>query len=241
MSAIIWTGNIQQNPVQPTIPLPSVLADSVKGHSLSDSSVIKNKSVCDFADGSETTGKLFLPSNISVKQCAEFVTEALQPFKTKGAFKFETLIISIEGLAFSDEMEDMDTSADTVIALYKAAAQAAAKLEVVGHFGVCEFSQDLLEALLKSIEPEFKPVIDHINAADCCVLPPGLIKLSTREGIRLVAHHDPETSLSVSDLAKVGSELGVEFKRWDWILKLTAVIKDRQVLHGSEYVVKAVY
>lgn len=56
-----------------------------------------------------------------------------------------------------------------------------------------------------------------------------------------MAHHDPETSLSVSDLAKVGSELGVQFKRWDWILKLTAVIKDRQVLHGSEYVVKAVY
>lgn len=99
----------------------------------------------------------------------------------------------------------------------------------------------------------YKAAINHINAKDCCSLPPSLVTLSKKEGIKLLAHHDEAEVVSTEDAKKIVSVVqgclsdGEEKEKKEtkeadddilqWVLKLTVFVIDRQVLLGDEYLV----
>lgn len=176
-----------------------------------------------------------------------------------------TLILSFGGLSFSEEEDDDDDSDDEedkeekalkknklsdddLFEIWKSTIDFATSLGISKEFGVAEFSSARLKALLNNIEEhistekdKYRVSVDHINASDCCALPPDLLQISKAHSIKLLAHHDPENLLPKPDfekLSKYVSESGSEIAdNWAWIMKVTAFIKDRQILKGNEYLV----
>jgi glutamate--cysteine ligase regulatory subunit len=126
---------------------------------------------------------------------------------------------------------------------------------IIEQFGVSEFSTKRLSTLLEKINgsakssPTIIPTINHINAADCCALPESLINLSKKVGIKLLAHHDPENLLPQPDVDSIAVNIVNKFEQvkkcstepnshqWNWILKMTHLARDRQVLTSNELLV----
>lgn len=126
---------------------------------------------------------------------------------------------------------------------------------LIEQFGVSEFSTQRLSALLEKIKTSSKstsaviPTINHINAADCCALPESLIKLAKQTGIKLLAHHDSENLLPQPEVDSIAVNIVNKFDhvkkcsiepnshQWNWILKMTHLVRDRQVLTNNELLV----
>lgn len=158
----------------------------------------------------------------------------------------KSIIFSFGGLEFSDDDDDEETdfelSPEQVATVWTKATTYAKTLGLGGaEFGVAEFSTSALQELVSRVGSETPRVaIDHINASDCCALPKSLVQLSKTNNIKLLAHHDKPADHLVDpkELAEITSELKLKsVDRWAWVLKLTALEKDRQLLVGNEYLV----
>jgi glutamate--cysteine ligase regulatory subunit len=147
------------------------------------------------------------------------------------------LILSIDELRFSEETELL--SSEKLASLWTAVTGAAKDQPTkVLNYGIAEFSSEKLAALYKYAQESGDPVpnIDHINANDCCALPPGLISFSKEHGVKLLAHHDPEQILSPQDVASLSAKFQkIDLKSWSWVLRLTYIACERQVLTANEY------
>lgn len=210
----------------------------------------------------EITAKLFLPQGISVEQAILNVKTALKAFKEcfyKGT-QIKYFILSFGGVIFSDddEEEDVQTYSDEgIFEIWKATVEAgnsehlADDSTLIEQYGVSEFSTKRLSTLLDNItksSTNVRPSINHINAADCCALPQSLVTLAKEVNIKLLAHHDPENLLPQSEVDSLSVEIAAKFDKqreasrsssyqWNWILKMTHLAKDRQVLTRNEALV----
>lgn len=90
----------------------------------------------------------------------------------------------------------------------------------------------------QNIHSSYQVSVNHINAKDCCALPPSLIKISKERKIKLLAHHDPAEILTKTDAQDIAKSVGLNGPvKWKYTVKFTVFVKDRQVLTGNEYLV----
>ncbi|KAB2577282.1 putative glutamate--cysteine ligase regulatory subunit [Lasiodiplodia theobromae] len=120
---------------------------------------------------------------------------------------------------------------------------------LIGKLGLSEFgSQRLAKFLAKA---RLRPSVDQINVRDCCVVPKPLILYAKQEGIELLTHNDCTNILPSGTVREllgpgekgagvlVGSDGSSDGLKGDvtpqWVVKYTAVVKDRGVVENKGY------
>lgn len=245
---ILYSGDALNHRIQPHADLASILHQSldsygqINGSSASEPVIpppgfYHEKDKPD-RDRAYITAKLFLPSSNNQTD----IIDALDTYtKVTGSAPIKHFILSLQDVTFSDEKAE-SCSDSAIFEAWETFTGAGKKYPgLIEEYGISELSTRRLTELLSSIdgksEPTPVPTIDHINATDCCALPPGLIKISRERNIKLLAHHDPEDILPKEKVDELSSKLPTKVTRWKWILRFTSIIKDRQILAGNEYLV----
>lgn len=143
------------------------------------------------------------------------------------------------------EVEDIGTMVKTWRTVEELQTQG-----IIGRLGVAEFSSRRLEDFLK--HSRVRPSVNQINVRDCCTVPRSLINFAKREGIELLTHNDCTNILPTGTLrdllgdGKDGVGLLTEpgSTRVDalvgdvqpqWVVKYTAVVRDRGVVENKGY------
>lgn len=123
---------------------------------------------------------------------------------------------------------------------------------VISQLGLSEFSSDRLDKFLPEVS--VKPTVDQINVKDCCVVPKTLILYAKDKDIELLTHNDCMDILpcgTTRELLGPGqdgahilaskadapdSEPGLKGNiEPQWVVKYTAVVKDRGVVENKGY------
>jgi len=125
---------------------------------------------------------------------------------------------------------------------------------VISQLGVSEFSSERLSKLLPEVK--VRPTVDQINVKDCCVVPKSLIVYAKENKIELLTHSDctdilpPGTTRELLGPGKDGAgiiaahpdvradEPGPGLKgdiEPQWVVKYTAVVKNRGVVENKGY------
>jgi glutamate--cysteine ligase regulatory subunit len=124
----------------------------------------------------------------------------------------------------------------------------------VSKIGLAEFGTQRLARFLK--EARIRPAVDQINVRDCCVVPKPLIMFAKQEKIELLTHSDvtnilPRGTLRellgpgdkgvgvLSSATEEGAQPTSDGLKGDvepqWVVKYTAVVKDRGVVESKGY------
>lgn len=144
----------------------------------------------------------------------------------------------------SHNMETMIQTWRTIEALHEEG--------VIDQLGVSEFGSDRLAKFLP--ETKVKPSVDQINVKDCCVVPKTLILYAKENKIELLTHNDCTDVLPTGTTRELlgpgGRNAGVIAATADageadpglkgdiepqWVVKYTAVVKDRGVIENKGY------
>lgn len=123
---------------------------------------------------------------------------------------------------------------------------------IISQLGVSEFSSDRLDKFLPEVT--VRPTVDQINVKDCCVVPKSLILYAKDKNIELLTHNDCMDILpcgTTRELLGPGeggahilaskatapeSEPGLKGNiEPQWVIKYTAVVKDRGVVENKGY------
>jgi glutamate--cysteine ligase regulatory subunit len=147
--------------------------------------------------------------------------------------------------------QDSDTAPEdiaTMIATWKTLEKLHSE-SIVSKLGISEFGVQRLNKFLP--HATVRPSVDQINVRDCCVVPKPLILYAKKEGIELLTHNDCTNVLPRGTLREIlgsgnkgvgviaGDEEGAEGLRGEiepqWVVKYTAVVKDRGVVESKGY------
>ncbi|KAK5239023.1 hypothetical protein LTR40_014963, partial [Exophiala xenobiotica] len=123
---------------------------------------------------------------------------------------------------------------------------------VISQLGVSEFSSERLSKFLPEVK--VRPTVDQINVKDCCVVPKSLIMYAKENRIELLTHADcmdimpPGTTRELLGPGRDGA--GIIAQHPDagpaepglkgdiepqWVVKYTAVVKNRGVIENKGY------
>ncbi|KAL9085724.1 MAG: hypothetical protein Q9165_007473 [Trypethelium subeluteriae] len=177
----------------------------------------------------------------------------------------DLLIVSFPGVAFDADDEEEDEASDDVasgrsssenggiddIDIMVETWRTVEKLHeegIIARLGLSEFgTQRLTKFLQKTL---IRPSVDQINVRDCCVVPKPLILYAKQEGIELLTHNDctnilPRGTLrellgpghrGAGILADRDGEKGLHGEvEPQWVVKYTAVVKNRGVVENKGY------
>ncbi|RMZ88773.1 hypothetical protein DV736_g3996, partial [Chaetothyriales sp. CBS 134916] len=147
----------------------------------------------------------------------------------------------------SDESEAFDAQIQTWHVLESLHTHGTIK-----QLGLSEFSSERLQKFLPEVAT--KPAVDQINIKDCCVVPKSLIVFAKAHQIELLTHADCTDILppgTLRELLGVGDKgAGLLAARADaaaaepglkgdiepqWVIKYTAVVKNRGVIENKGY------
>ncbi|KAF7719809.1 Gamma-cysteine synthetase regulatory subunit [Penicillium ucsense] len=209
-------------------------------------------------DQYDITVKLFyLPGIPASRRCAhtrEAIDLVLRELHVKS---IDLLIVSFPGILFdadddSDE-EGSDASGeddfDSMVQTWRV-LESLHEQGVIAQMGVAEFGSERLARFLP--HTQVKPTVDQINLKDCCVVPKSLILYAKQEKIQLLTHNDCNDILPVGMTRELlgpkdqggagilasapdandGIQGDVEPQ---WVVKYTAVVKDRGVVENKGY------
>jgi glutamate--cysteine ligase regulatory subunit len=119
---------------------------------------------------------------------------------------------------------------------------------LVTKLGIAEFGVTRLSRFLE--QTEIKPSVNQINVRDCCVVPKPLIIYAKQKQIELLTHNDCTNILPRGTLRQIlgsgengsgvlageGNENGLKGDvEPQWVVKYTAVVKDRGVVESKGY------
>ncbi|KIW14622.1 hypothetical protein PV08_07406 [Exophiala spinifera] len=213
----------------------------------------------------DVTVKLFfLPGIPSTRRC-KHTEEAIDlVLKELGIENIDLLIVSYPGVTFdaddeeevsadedesarSDESEGLDAQIKTWQVL-----ESLHEKGVISQLGVSEFSSERLDKFLPEVK--VRPTVDQINVKDCCVVPKSLIMYAKENKIELLTHADcmdilpPGTTRELLGPSKDGAgilaacpdagadEPGLKGDiEPQWVVKYTAVVKNRGVVENKGY------
>lgn len=177
----------------------------------------------------------------------------------------DLLIASFPGMSFdgdcewkADKKNAMQGNDDEEVATWKFMEELHKK-GVVKDLGIAEFGSEKLERLIK--RTTVPPSVDQVNLRDCCSVPPPLIQLAKEKNIELLVHTDctdilPSGTLrdllgqgpngagivaqpGVSQNGTASSQSPPPPLRGDlvpqWVVKYTAVVRDRGVIENKGY------
>ncbi|CAA9961508.1 Glutamate-cysteine ligase regulatory protein [Pyrenophora teres f. maculata] len=119
---------------------------------------------------------------------------------------------------------------------------------LVSKLGIAEFGVARLTRFLE--HTKIKPSVNQINVRDCCVVPKPLILYAKQQQIELLTHNDCTNILPRGTLRQIlgsgengsgvlageGNEDGLKGDvEPQWVVKYTAVVKDRGVVESKGY------
>ena len=149
------------------------------------------------------------------------------------------------GAEEEEQPDDFDSMVQTWHTLEKIQSEG-----MISQLGVAEFGSERLARFLA--HTNVKPSVDQINLKDCCVVPKSLILYAKQERIQLLTHNDcndilpvgttrellgPESGVGILASAPGAGdgEIGEGEVEPQWVVKYTAVVKDRGVVENKGY------
>ena len=205
----------------------------------------------------DITVKLFFLPNTSASERCEHTKNAVDlVLKELHMDSIDLLIVSFPGVSFDADDEEEDEYSqngegedlDAMIQTWRALESLHSK-GVARQIGLAEFGNERLEKFLP--RTKIKPSVDQINVRDCCVVPRSLILYAKSQNIELLTHNDCANILprgTVRELLGSGDNgAGVlagpddrsEGLRGEvepqWVVKYTAVVRDRGVIEYKGY------
>lgn len=215
-------------------------------------------------DQYDITVKLFYLPGIPVSRRCAHTREAIDlVLKELHIKSIDLLIVSFPGILFDadDDSEEEDNEMsngepddfDSMVQTWQV-LESLHEQGVISQLGVAEFGSERLARFLP--HTKVKPSVDQINLKDCCVVPKHLILYAKQEQIQLLTHNDCHDILPVgttrellgpaeksgagilasSPEANDGIQGDVEPQ---WVVKYTAVVKDRGVVENKGYFASA--
>jgi len=209
----------------------------------------------------DITVKLFFLPHTSASERCKHAQEATDlVLRELHMPSIDLLIISFPGVSFDaddedEEEEEPNWSQNGEGEDLNAMAETWKSLEhlhekgIVLQIGLSEFGSERLQKFLP--RTKVRPSVDQINVRDCCVVPKSLILYAKQEKIELLTHNDCTNVLpsgTVRDLLGTGEKgagvLAGPDERSNglkgevepqWVVKYTAVVRDRGVIENKGY------
>lgn len=210
-------------------------------------------------DQYDITVKLFYLPGIPVSRRCAHTREAIDlVLKELHVKSIDLLIVSFPGILFDadDDSEEEDNELsngepddfDSMVQTWRV-LESLHEQGMIAQLGVAEFGNDRLARFLP--HTKVKPSVDQINLKDCCVVPKNLILYAKQEKIQLLTHNDCHDILPVGTtrelLGPAEKSAGILASSPDandgiqgdvepqWVVKYTAVVKDRGVVENKGY------
>ena len=204
----------------------------------------------------EITVKLFYLPGAGIAERAAHTRDAVQlVLKELGVKSIDLLIVSFPGMSFegdceweADKKNSQQGNDEEEIASWPT-LEDLYNQGIVKKLGISEFGSEKLSRFLARVK--VRPEVDQINVKDCCNVPPPLIKFAKSERIDLLTHNDCTNILpsgTLRDLLGQGvrgagvlseSKRGIDGMKGDlspkWVVKYTAVVRDRGVIENKGY------
>ncbi|GFF33871.1 hypothetical protein IFM46972_04035 [Aspergillus udagawae] len=208
----------------------------------------------------DITVKLFFLPGIPVsRRCAHTRQAVDLVLKELHVDSIDLLIVSFPGILFDaeddseEEVSSYDGSEepddfDSIIQSWRT-LEGLHEKGMIAQLGVAEFGSDRLARFLP--HTKVKPSVDQINLKDCCVVPKSLILYAKQENIQLLTHNDCNDILPVGTTRELlgprekGAGILASAPDADdgikgdvepqWVVKYTAVVKDRGVVENKGY------
>ena len=207
----------------------------------------------------DITAKLFfLPHTSATERCRHTQDAIGLVLRELHMPSIDLLIVSFPGVSFDaddEDEEEPDWSQDgegedltAMVETWKALENLHGK-GTVKQIGLSEFGSERLKKFLP--RTKVRPSVDQINVRDCCVVPKSLILYAKHEKIELLTHNDCTNILpsgTVRELLGTGEKgAGVLAEPEEastglkgnlepqWVVKYTAVVRDRGVIENKGY------
>ncbi|KAK4122461.1 hypothetical protein N657DRAFT_506208 [Parathielavia appendiculata] len=204
----------------------------------------------------DVTAKLFFLPGAAVSQRSQFAKEALaHVLRELRAPAVDLLIVSFPGMSFEGDCEweadrinaGQGNDADEIATW--PAIEELHRAGLAKKLGLAEFGSEKLSKFLQKVQ--VRPVVNQVNLKNCCNVPPPLAQLAKEQGIELLVHSDCTDILPKGTLRDLlgqrqgGAGLLADFEtgtgglRGDltpqWVVKYTAVVRDRGVIENKGY------
>lgn len=204
----------------------------------------------------DITVKLFYLRGADTSDRSKYTNDAIQfVLKELGVEFIDLLIVSFPGMSFegdceweADKINSAQGNDDEEVESWKA-IENLRNQGLVKRLGLAEFGSEKLLRFLDRVH--VKPEVDQVNIRDCCNVPPPLLKLAKERQIELLTHNDCTDILPSGTLRELlgqgvrGAGVLAESKKTfegmkgditpDWVVKYTAVVKDRGVIENKGY------
>lgn len=206
----------------------------------------------------DITVKIFFLPTSTLSQRAAYAREALSLVQQELRVPAVTLlIVSFPGMSFegdceweADKLNASQGDDEVELATWNQAIEPLFHEGLVKQLGIAEFGSEKLARFLEAVK--VKPGVDQINIKNCCNVPPPLVKLAKDQGVELFVHSDCTDILPKGTLRELlgqgvrgagvladPSEGVEEGLRGDltpqWVVKYTAVVRDRGVIENKGY------
>lgn len=206
----------------------------------------------------DITVKLFFLPTSSVARRAAYAREALAlVMRELRVPSVSLLIVSFPGMSFEGDCEweadKLNAAQGDDAAEHATWAQAVEPLHregLVARLGIAEFGSEKLARFLAAVE--VAPRVNQINIRNCCNVPPPLVALAKERNIELFVHSDCTDVLPKGTLRELlghgvrgagvladpaeGVEEGLQGDLTpQWVVKYTAVVRDRGVIENKGY------
>ncbi|RFU29158.1 hypothetical protein B7463_g7187, partial [Scytalidium lignicola] len=204
----------------------------------------------------DITVKLFFLPGADVKDRALYIQDAIKlVLEELDVEHIDLLIVSFPGMSFdgdceweADKKNSEQGNDDEEIATWPA-FEDLYNNGIVKKLGLAEYGSEKLARFLKRVK--VRPQVCQINVKDCCNVPQPLVKLAKREDIELLTHNDCTNILPRGTLRELlgqgerGAGILSQTKRGidgmkgeltpEWVVKYTAVVRDRGVIEDKGY------
>lgn len=248
------------NGITPTIPY-SEWTSRENGSLLVPSVDFSQSGLAEERSQYDITVKLFFLPHTSASERCKHTQEAIGlVLRELHMPSIDLLIVSFPGVSFdaddeeeeeeepnwshNGEGEDLNAMAETWKAL-----EYLHEKGIALQIGVSEFGSERLQKFLP--RTNVRPSVDQINVRDCCVVPKSLILYAKQEKIELLTHNDCTNVLPSGTVRELlgtsdkcaGVLAGPEEKSEglkgevepQWVVKYTAVVRDRGVIENKGY------
>lgn len=206
----------------------------------------------------DITVKIFYLPTSDVASRAAYTRRALSlVLKELGVSSVSLLIASFPGMSFegdceweADKLNASQGDDGSELATWAQALEPLHDEGVARQLGIAEFGSEKLGRFLAGAR--VKPAVDQINIRNCCNVPPPLVSLARAEGIELFVHSDCTDVLPKGTLRELlghgvrgaavladpaeGIHDGMSGDLTpQWVVKYTAVVRDRGVIENKGY------
>jgi len=138
-------------------------------------------------------------------------------------------------LAFPPSQDGAPVPDSAIQALWQVLEEQVARRTLLT-IGVSDLDTDQLRNL--HTWAKVKPLVNHVNLASCCVMPPEMTAFAKENDIQLLTHNDPRDLIPDSQVSRLFQRLGEQpLGDWkvQWVVRYSALIKCRGVIQNKGF------